>query len=96
MYVPLHFRPYGYAPALQHREAEPLKQPSMYFHFRRRTPILHVLTCYWSFIRKTILDDRPETDVLLVAEIHGKSVEFNEIHRFTRLNQLNQHEICGF
>ena len=25
---------------------------------------------YWSFQRKTILDDRPETDVFSVDEIH--------------------------
>ena len=36
---------------------------------------------YWSFVTKTMLDDRPETQVL-VDEIYGKSTGFSEMCKF--------------
>ena len=66
--------------------------------------VIFITFVHWSFVRKTILDDRPETDAFLVGkctdfsgfpslnphEIHRTSADFNEIHIY--LSDINRTE----
>ena len=57
--------------------------PHLFMDIQHKSRSLTSIVNIWSFVRKTILYDKPETAVFLV----GKTADFNEIHRFQRISQ---------